>query len=295
VTPRTVLVTGATGFLGRRIAAALRDRGHEVIALVRRRTAVERAGTLDGCRLREGDVLDPASLHGAADGVDTVIHLVGIIRERGAQTFDAVVADGTAAVVAEARRARARRFLYLSALGADPRGETAYFRTKGRAEEMTATSGLEWLVLRASLVIGEDGEFLPLLRLLGTPPIVPLPGGGRSPIQPIHADDLAALHVRAVESEDGWNRRYAVCGPHRYTLAELVRAVARGRRWIVPVPWALATWGAALLQWIVPFGPVTPDGLAMLRRGSACDPGPVCAAFGLSLRSIEPVLAGAAR
>src|SRR5262249_41510052 len=153
---------------------------------------------------------------------DTVVHLVGILRPRGAQTFDSVVVDGTAAVVAEARRAGAQRFLYVSALGAHREGPTAYFRTKALAEDIVAARGLEWLVFRCSIVLGAAGEFFRLLRDLTRFPIVPVVGHGHYPIQPVLLDDVAEAVTRAVEADSGWNRVYGVCGPRRLTLRALL-------------------------------------------------------------------------
>jgi uncharacterized protein YbjT (DUF2867 family) len=292
--PGRVWVTGATGYLGTRIVPALTARGHDVVALVRDSARAARRRELAGCRLHAGDLLSPLTLRGAADGVDTVVHLVGILRERGAQTFESVVVDGTAAVVAEARRAGVRRLLLVSAVGADPDDPEPYFRSKGRAEDLVRASGLEWLVLRCSVVLGEGGEFLRLLRRLTGPlPVVPVPGHGRYRLQPVHVADVAELVARACERAAAWNATYPVCGPRVYELRELLRRVAGRRpRLFLPVPWALLWTGAAFMQWLLPSPPVTRGELAMLARGSTCDPRATEAAFGLALRAVDGLLAG---
>ena len=286
-----VLVAGAGGYLGSAVVAALRARGREVVALVRSARRAAARPALAGVKLREGDLLRPATLAGAAEGVESVIHLVGILRERGAQTFQALVVEGTEALLAEAQRAGARRFLYVSALGADPADAVAYFRTKGRAEDLVRASGLEWLVLRFAIVLGRGGEFLEILRRLAASPLVPLPGGGRVPLQPIHLADAAEMMARAGERSALWGRTWCACGPRPLELRELVRRVAGGPRLYLPVPWALARGGAAVLR-LLPAPPVTPDELAMLARGSVCDPGPAATAFGIALRGVEELLAG---
>lgn len=291
---RAVWVTGATGFLGRRIVPALRGRGHEVVALARDAQRASRLPELASSRIHQGDVLDPASLRGAADGVHTVVHLIGILRESAAEGYQEVVVDGTAAVLAEARRASARRILFVSALGADRWDEVAYFRTKGLAEEMVRTSGLAWLVLRCSVVLGEGAEFVRMLRRLARFPVVPVPGSGRQRLQPVHVDDVAEIVARAVDEAPLWNRCHAVCGPRVLRLRELLRLAARGPRVFLPLPLPLLALGAWLARRLLPSPPITPDELAMLRRGSACDSTRVERDFGIVLRPVEAVVSGRA-
>jgi len=292
VEPRVIWVTGATGYIGRAVCEALTRRGHDVVALVRSAEKAERIPELARCRLHVGDVLAPGTLRGAAAGVDTVIHLVGILRERGASSFESVVVDGTAAVLAEARRAGAKAVFYMSAIGADLDGPTRYFRTKARAEELVRSSGLSWLVARGSVVLGRAGEFFRLLADLTRFPLVPMPGSGRFELQPVLLEDVAEAVARAVERPEAWNRVYGVCGPRRFTLAELLRLASGKRaRVLVPLPWPLVVLGARLGEHLLPHPPVTSDELAMLSRGNVCDPGPVERALGVSFRGVEDLLA----
>jgi NADH dehydrogenase len=292
MTPRSVWVTGATGYIGRAVCEALTRRGHDVVALVRDEKSAARLPELARCRLLAGDVLAPATLRGAATGIDAVVHLVGILRERGAATFDSVVVEGTAAVLAEARRAGARRFLYLSAIGADREGPTRYLSTKARAEEMVRASGLAALVLRCSIVLGPAGEFFQLLKRLTRFPVVPVPGHGRYPFQPVRLQDVAEAVARAVESDRVWDGVYGVCGPRRFTLREMLGlAAGRRPRLFVSVPWVLMMLAAAAAETLLPNPPVTTDELVMLSRGSVCDPAEAERWLGFAFGSVEDVLA----
>lgn len=290
-----ILVAGATGYLGRRLVPRLVAAGHAVRALVR--GGAERAAGvphLAGCEIAAGDLADAGSCRRAAEGVDTVIHLVGIIRERGAATFEAVHVGGTTALVQAARHAGARRFLYVSALGARPDGPGAYSRTKAAAEDLVRQSGLTWLVLRPSVVLARDGEFYRILDQLTAIPLVPVLGSGRARMSPLHADDLADLQVAALDRPAAWNRAWAVCGPEALSFVELLERAARGRgRRIVRfhVPIRLARPAVALAAALLPDPPITPGQLAMLEEGSTCDPAPAARAFGLVLRPIDDILA----
>jgi NADH dehydrogenase len=297
-----ILVTGATGYLARRLVPRLRARGHAVRALVRggfeRASRDPAARHLDGCEIAAGDVTDAASCRAAAAGCTAIVHLVGIIKEQGRSTFERVHVGGTRAVVDAARAAGTRRVLYVSAIGARPNGPSAYWRTKGEAEEIVRASGLEWLVLRPSIVLARDGEFFGVLRTLTAFPVVPILGPGTSRIAPILADDLAEIQARAFERPSTWNRVHEVCGPSAPTFDGLIRMAARGRGRrvvLVHVPLALARPLVALAARIVPFAPITPDQLAMLNEDSTCDGGAIEAAFGFRPGPIEPVFDDAGR
>jgi len=293
-----VLVAGATGYLGRRLVPRLVARGHIVRALVRGGEARARAFPhLSGCEIAEGDVLDPASCAGAALGCDAIAHLVGIIKEQGLATFDAVHVGGTVALVQAARHAGVGRFLYVSALGARRDAPTAYWRTKAVAEETVANSGLSWIILRPSLVLARDGEFYKVLRQLTAFGIVPVLGSGTSKLAPVLADDLADLEAAAFdagpERASAWNRVHTVCGSEAIPFNELLRRTAKGRgrpALLVHVPLVFARPLVEALARVLPDPPVTPGQLAMLLEDSTCDPAPAARAFGVTLHPIGAVL-----
>ena len=289
-----VLVAGATGYLGRRLVPRLLARGRRVRALVRGGAA--RAASLPhlaGCEIADGDLADAASCRRAAEGVDTIVHLVGIIREQGTATFESVHVGGTVALVQAARHAGVARFLYVSALGARADAPGAYFRTKAEAERIVRDSGLTWLVLRPSIVFARDGEFYGILDRLTRFGVVPVLGSGRAPMSPIRADDLAEIEASALDRPAAWNRAYAVCGPDAIPFVDLLRRVARGRgrpAFLVHVPLVLARPGVALAARVLPEPPITPDQLAMLEEGSSCDSSVVARAFGVVPGSVDDVL-----
>ncbi|MEO6462984.1 MAG: NAD(P)H-binding protein, partial [Candidatus Eisenbacteria bacterium] len=221
-----VLVAGATGYLGRRLVPRLLARGRTVRALVRGGAA--RAATfphLQDCEIADGEVTDAASCRRAAASADAIVNLVGIIREKGAVTFEAVHVGGTRALIDAGREAGVRRFLYVSALGARPDAASGYARTKAEAERLVRESGLRWLVLRPSIVFARDGEFYGILDDLTATPLVPVLGPGRATLSPLHADDLADLEAAAFDHPEAWNRAYEVCGPEAIPFVDLLRRV----------------------------------------------------------------------
>ncbi len=201
----TVLVTGATGFIGPHVVHALRAREIPVRALVRDRGRARPGSTAWGVELVEGDVTDPAALRAAAAGADAVVHLVAIIKGSRAD-FERVMAQGTRNLVAAAEDAGVRRFVLASALGLNERSKDAvpYFAAKWEMERAVTESGLEHVILRPSFVFGKDGGVLPtFVRLARFAPVTPIVGPGTQRLQPIWVEDLAEYYARAVDRAGG--------------------------------------------------------------------------------------------
>ena len=249
-----VLVAGGTGFIGSYLCRTLADGGHEVTAMSR-----SPAETPEGVDSAVGDVTAYDSIAPAVEGHDAVVNLVALsplFEPKGGNVMhDRVHRAGTENLVRAAEEAGADRFLQLSALGADPDGDTAYIRAKGRAEEIVEASDLEWTVFRPSVVFGEGGEFVSFTkRLKGMfapgVPLYPLPGGGKTRFQPIHVEDLVPMLVAALESDEHVGETYEVGGPETLTLrrvTELVYEAERKGVRIVPLPMPLAKVGLSVL------------------------------------------------
>jgi uncharacterized protein YbjT (DUF2867 family) len=235
----SVFLTGSTGFVGGYVARRLRARGHQVRALVRR---PESTGPLaeQGVEIVLGDIAQPKSLDEAVDGCDTVVHLVGIIREKPPATFEAIHTRGTLRVLEAAERCGVKKFVHMSALGARADG-TAYQRTKYEAEEVVRRSRITSVIFRPSVIVGLGGEFIELLlRLLRASPVTPVIGDGRYRLQPVDVEDVAAALVQAAERGDLRCKRFEIGGPHKLTYNRLLEIICeefgwRRRRLHVPV------------------------------------------------------------
>jgi uncharacterized protein YbjT (DUF2867 family) len=290
----TVLVTGGTGFIGPYVAHALRSRDTPVRALVRDPARATRLASW-GVELAVGDVTDPDSLVAAYEGVDTVVHLVAIIRGRPAD-FEHVMAEGTRNVVAAAQERGARRFVLASALGLDERSKDAvpYFAAKWEMERAVRESGLEHVIFRPSFVFGRDGGVLPtFIRLARFAPVTPIIGPGRQRLQPIWVEDLAEYYARAIGEPAATNRTFELGGPDAVSWNEFwerLKGVLGVRRPSVHVPLRAMRLQATVTERL-PGAPVTRDQLTMLELGDnvVTDPSAV-ETFELSLVPLDEQL-----
>ena len=266
----TVLVTGPTGFVGPRVVHALRVRELPVRALVRERRRGARLATW-GAELAEGDVTDPASLRAALAGVDTVVHLVAIIKGSAAD-FERVMAQGTRNLVTAAEEAGVRRIVLASALGLSEQTKNAvpYYAAKWEMERAVKESGLEYVIFRPSFIFGKDGGALPtFVRLARFAPVTPIVGPGTQRMQPIWVEDVAEYFARAIDLPEATGRTFEIGGPDALTWNEFwdrLKRVLGSRRPSLHVPFGVMRLQAALTERL-PGAPVTRDQLTMLRLG----------------------------
>ncbi len=292
-----VLVTGGTGFLGRRVARALIARGFLPRLLVR-------DGSEDripedvraACRVTPGDVTDPDFVENAVQGTSAVVNLAGIVRERpgtGA-TFERVHVDGTRNAVKAARRWELSRFIHVSALGALPGDPGAFFDSKGRAEEIVGESGLGWTIFRPSAIFGPGDRFIDaLVRVLRRSPAAPVPGDGRVRFQPVFVGDVADAIADALSRPWAAGRSIDLGGPESLSLDEIVDAVGRALGRTIPkvhLPLAGARALAAVLSRFERF-PFSPQEIDFLAADNVCESAAYWSEIGRTPLSLSAYLA----
>lgn len=280
-----IAVTGATGFVGRHVARLLVSRGHRVRVLVRRTT--RRSAGLAGVAVETvpGDLADAPALAALVRRADAVIHLVGIIAEAGAATFEAVHVAGTRRLLAAAEDARVQRFVHMSAVGArDQPGAAPYHRSKWRGEEMVRRSGIASAILRPSIISGpESAPIRTLARLHRWSPLVPVFGDGRFPTQPVWIEDVALAFALAAENA-AFTGAFELGGPAALSYEAFLRAIGRAAghpRPHVHVPLDLARAAARVFDLMGPLAPLTSDQLQMLVEGSATPANAIESTFGI--------------
>jgi NADH dehydrogenase len=275
----TVLVTGASGFVGSHTIPALLAAQHRVVGLAR--TAASAYAVRDhlpvpmrettALETRIGDVTRMETLPDALQGIDAVLHLAAIPRDLdGGSSLRLVNTEGTRNVVVAMERAGVQRLIHLGALGVEDDPDLHYASSKARAEALVRSSGLDWTILKPSLQFGPgDGFFNIVADLVRVSPgIVPVPGRGDSRFQPIHADDVARIVVDALADPGTIRQSFDLGGPRYWTYreitAEVLEAMGKKRK-IVPMPVALIRLVAGAAEFMhVPF-PAATDQLRQLR------------------------------
>ena len=285
-----VLVTGATGFLGRRVVRELVEQGDQVRCLVHT-PGKERIFSHREVEVKYGSVRDRASLGNAFYDVEAVVHLVGIIRSRRRDSFEDVHREGTANVLAAAKEIGARHFLHVSVIGSANDSTYPYLHTKWLGEQEVIHSGIPYTIFRPSMLYGEGDEFLNALAgLVRLFPLVPVIGSGNNRMQPLAADDLAKCISTSLGRGDLKGRIIDLGGPERLNYNELVSEVAKAmgkRRLRFHLPTWLIYAVAKVAQGFLTRTPITTEQIKMLGVRSVADLGEVERVFGFTPRAME--------
>ena len=292
-----VFLTGGTGFVGSELLRQLLAAGHVVRALVR----VGSQGKLmaaENVELHLGDVTDAASLVGALEGCDAVIHLVGIIREfpgRGV-TFRKIHVEGTENMLEACKEQSVSRYLHMSSNGTRERSNTAYHRTKWQAEELIRDSDLDWTIFRPSIIFGQGSEFVGMLaELIRKIPVVPVIGDGRYRMQPVALEQVAVSFVKALEMSETISKAYHLGGGESYSYDEILDLTARalGKEKVAKLhqPLFMIKPMIRMMQGCERF-PISSDQLKMLTEGNVCDPGEWADVFDLKPTSYAEGIGG---
>lgn len=283
-----ILVMGATGYIGGRLAPRLADAGHEVRCLTRRPERLSEVAWADRVEVVQGDALDPSSLSAAMDGIDAVFYLVHSIGT-GAdfQVSDRNAARNTAEAAA---KAGVGRLIYLG--GLIPQGEKVSPHLASRAEvgQIFLDGVVPAVVMQAGVIIGSGSASFEMLRYLTERlPVMITPKWVRSLVQPISVGDVLRYLDGSLALPAGMNQRFDIAGPDVVSYREMMQRYARvaglKHRIIIPVP-VLSPWLSS--QWVNVVTPV-PKAIAQpliesLRNNAVASehaieellPGPLC-------------------
>ena len=270
--PAETLVTvfGGSGFLGRHVVRALAREGYRIRPAVRRPDLaghLQPLGRVGQIHAVQANLRYPASVEAAVRDADVVINLVGVLYERGKQSFEAVQAQG-AHTVAQAAAAVGARVVHVSALGADPDSSSLYARSKAAGEAAVLATVPDATVFRPSILFGpEDDFFNRFAGLARMSPFLPLIGGGATKFQPVFVGDVAQAILKATRGGAKSGTIYELGGPEVMSFRELmeyVLAVTERRRLLIPIPFGLAKLQAWFLQ-LLPKPLLTPDQVELLR------------------------------
>jgi NADH dehydrogenase len=266
-----VTVFGGSGFLGRSVVRALCKRDYRIRVAVRRPELaghLQPLGRVGQIHAVQANLRYPASVEAAMRGADVAINLVGILAPTGAQTFNAIQAEGAGAV-ANAAAAAAARMVHVSAIGANENSPSHYARSKAAGEKVVLSTLPTATIFRPSVVFGPEDEFTNRFATLAQmSPALPLIGGGLTKLQPVYVGDVATAIADAVEGKARAGATYELGGPEVLTMREvmeLILSTIERKRMLITLPFGLARLQAMFLQFAPGALKLTPDQVELLR------------------------------
>lgn len=294
---QTVTVFGGSGFVGRHTVRALARAGYRVRVAVRKpnlATYVLPAGNPGQIQIAKTDVHDADSVKAAIRGADAVVNLVGVLYERGHQSFEELHVHAAGTIAKAAADEGVTSLIQISAIGADEDAEAAYAASKGKGEAAVRAAFPNATILRPSIVFGPEDEFFNRFAWLAQmAPVLPLIGGGHTKFQPVYVGDVAAAIVKCVSDAATRGQTYELGGPDVYTFKELMQAILRmtcRKRLLVPVPFALASLKAFFLQFM-PKPLLTPDQVTLLKSDNVVSDGAkTLADLGIAPDSVDAIV-----
>jgi NADH dehydrogenase len=299
MTTRSVAtVFGGSGFIGRYVVRRLARQGYLVRVAVRDPEAalfLKPMGTVGQIVPLYASITDDTTVAAAVTGADVVINLVGILTESGGAGFQSIQAEGAGRVARLAAAAGVRRFVHVSAIGADAASPSRYARTKAEGEQAVHAAFPRATILRPSVVFGPEDQFFN--RFAGIARIAPFMPviAGSTRLQPVFVGDVADAVMAAVSREDAAGTVYELGGPRVWTMRELMAYVltqtGRDKR-LVTIPMCIARMQASILE-LVPGQPLTRDQLLLLQRDNVAAPGlPGLADLGIVPTPVDLIVPG---
>ncbi|CAA2137158.1 complex I NDUFA9 subunit family protein [Hyphomicrobium sp. ghe19] len=269
-------VFGGSGFVGRYIVWSLARKGYRVRAAVRRPDLagyLQPMGVVGQIYGVQANLRFADSIARAVEGAEIVINAVGILAPTGAQTFEALHAEGAARVAKAAKEAGAARLVHISAIGADAASASRYARTKAEGERATFAEFSAAQILRPSIVFGPEDEFFNRFAAMARmSPFLPLIGGGGTKFQPVFVGDVGQAAANAATGAGKTGTIYELGGPEILSFRDLLEATLRyadRRRLLLPIPFGLAKL-MAILSSPLPnsLRPITLDQVRLLQSNN---------------------------
>jgi uncharacterized protein YbjT (DUF2867 family) len=268
---KLVTVVGGSGFIGRHLVRSLTKRGYRVRVACRRPDLagdVLPYGVPGQIALVQANVRFPQSVEAACQGAFAVVNATGTDHSSGAQTFDAVVAQGAGAIARAARAANAQVMIMVSGIGAGGNETSEAARKKAEGEAASAKAFPGVIIMRPSVVFGPDDRFFNRIAAMArVSPVMPLFGGGTTKYQPVFVGDIAEAMADVIDAGHASGRTYELGGPEVASMKELTQftldAVMR-KRLLVPVPWGIAKLMGAVMGFL-PGKPLTMDQVELLK------------------------------
>ncbi len=293
-----LLITGATGYIGRHLVARLVEKGERPRCLVRDTRKAASLLPSDNVEFVQGDTTHLDSLQTAMPGVDTIVHAAFITadhKQSPGNHYEETNVQGTANVIKAAKEGGVKRVIEMSGLGTKPDKPGSYMQGRYLAEKLLKESGLDWTIIQPSVLFGKDAPFIKgLSDLIQTAPVVPLIGGGSVMFQPIYVEDVVTVVIKVLEDPAGTTgKTYTIGGPEYYTFTQVIDALLRSMhktRMKLYAPTPLVGIGAAIMEAVLPKPPLTRAAMTLFSFDNTTDLNSVERDFGFQPTSFHSYL-----
>ena len=294
-----LLITGATGYIGRHLVARLVSQGERPRCLVRDIAKAKAVLSADKVEFATGDTTQAEAVNAAMQGVDTIVHAAFITadrKSRGSNYYNDTNVNGTENVVKAAKAAGVQRIVVLSGLGTKPDKPGTYMEGRYLAERSVIESGISYTIIRPSVLFGKGASFIMgLVDLIKSAPVLPLIGGGKIMFQPIYVEDVVTVIMKVLENpQSTGNKIYTIGGPGYYSftqvLDELTKTMHKNRLKVY-APTPLVGLGAAVMETLLPKPPLTKAAMTLFTFDNTTDLDSVERNFGFEPTSFSTYLA----
>jgi NADH dehydrogenase len=293
-----ILITGATGYVGRHLVARFIAQGERPRCLVRDINRAKRLLPVSKLELVTGATTSPDSLDAAVHGVDTIIHaafLTADKKQSAGNEYEKTNVQGTANLIKAAKQAGVKRMIEMSGLGTKPDKPGSYMQGRYLSEKMLKESGLDWTIIQPSVLFGKNAPFVKgLADLIRTAPVVPLIGNGKILFQPIWVEDVITVIAKVLEDPEHTTKRtYTIGGPAYYSFTQIIDVLLKTmhkQRFKVPAPTPLVAIGAAAMEAVFSHPPITKAAMTIFTFDNITDLQSVERAFGFTPMSFTPYM-----
>ncbi len=288
---RKVLVTGATGFVGRYMVRELLTRKYQVVCFVRTGDSVEILDGLD-VRIERGDIRDLKSVSNAVANVDVVVHLAAILGIPDPKINFEVNLEGTRHIIEACKTHGIKKIIAFSSISASREKTSAYGISKKEAEKLLSESGLDVTIFRTEMIYGNGSRGLKKIigQVTAFPFIIPMVGRGDIQRQPLFVHDIVNLTANVIKNGRNSNGLYEVAGKERICLREFVEMVASElgvKKWIFPIPVFMALGIARAMELLFKNPPFTYDNMLGLTMSMRMNTKPVYEKLGFMSTSLR--------
>lgn len=293
-----ILITGATGFIGRHLVSRLAEQGVRSRCLVRDPKRAAQILPADKVELVQGDTLNATALQKAVHGIDTIVHAAFMTADRkesAGNHYENTNVRGTENVIKAAKEAGVNRIVEISGLGTRADKPGSYMQGRYLAEQTLKESGLDWTIIQPSVLFGKGSPFIKgLADLIHSAPVVPLIGGGKTLFQPIYVEDVVSVIMNVLEDPTRTSRKtYTIGGPEYYSfrqVIDLLLGTMHKTRIKAPAPTQLVGVGAAVMEAVLPKPPITKAAMTLFSFDNITDKQSIERDFGFKPMSFTDYL-----